>query len=95
MGKIKFTTTKTIIFVIIIFLLFSCALPHDYEFINNSSYTLHIQPNGQDWNDFYLSPDYSRIVTIYEDNIYFMYNYATSVDCDTSGKSTIVFTNKS
>jgi hypothetical protein len=39
------------------FLLSGCYLifGNDFRFTNHSSYFLHMEPNGQDWQDFYLS----------------------------------------
>ena len=78
-------------------LLSSCTLfQSDFTFINNSSHSLTISPNGQSgWSEFLLSPGSERVVTISQNEIYFFYNYAGVVDCDTSAhKGEIIFTDK-
>lgn len=81
--------------LLLIFLASSCSLfiKNDFKFVNNSTYGLSIKPNGQDWNSFYLSSGSSHTVSIWEDTIYFTYDHATSVVCDTSQENRIIFYN--
>ena len=75
----------------VVLLLTSCGLfGQKFEFINNSPYTLRIDPNGQDWSGFYLSPGSSRTVTINEKQCYFLYDHASLVTCET-GNFTVTF----
>lgn len=90
---------KTIfIFIIIGFALIitSCTefIENDFEFLNNSSYDLTIAPNGQDWQEFILSSGTSRILTINDKSVYFIYNYAGLVQCDTTRDLLVIFSNK-
>ncbi len=84
-----------LLIIIAISIVTSCALffeepdevdEHNFTFVNNSSYTLTITPNGQDsWLEFQIASGNSRTITIPENIIYFSYNNAGSIYCDTSG----------
>ena len=66
---------------------------YDYKFVNDSSYTLSIQPSGQDWDSFSLSPGSSKTITTEESFISFFYDYANYVSYSISN-NTVTFTNK-
>jgi len=83
-----------LLLLIIVFAFSSCSLQYTFEFVNESSYIIYIQPNGQDWDSFYLDVDDDRSVTINESTIYFIYDHAGLVGCDNSEKGKIIFTDK-
>jgi hypothetical protein len=87
-----------LILVVFVWLQSSCSFlsDHDYIFVNNSSFTLTISPNGQTgWLQFLLSSGNSRAVTIPAESIAFIYDHATLIDCDTTSTTdTIIFTDK-
>ena len=67
----------------------------NYEFINNSSYTVTITPNGQiSWSTVLLAPGGRITITIPEDTIYFLYSDSNLVTADTSGNGEVVFRNR-
>lgn len=86
-------TKRLITILLIVTVVVACKHEPEFvaEFVNNSSYTLTISPNGQDWLEFRLASGYSRTVTISESTIYFFYSPASFVVCDVSGDSLIVF----
>ncbi len=66
-----------------------------YLFVNASDYAVTVQPNGQSsWSAFTLSAGGSKTVSIPESTIYFKYNQADYVRCDTSGAGKIRFVNR-
>jgi hypothetical protein len=81
------------LFVLFLFVLSACDLvKYEYDFINNSSFILLIQPtNGQDWDTFLLMPLGIKTISIGDDRIYFLYDHAAQVWVDTSVYGTAVF----
>lgn len=69
----------------------SCSL-FGINFINNSSYTVHVTPVGQDWEFFILDPGETHNVS--EASVTFLYWPTTTVACDDSQDGKIVFTNR-
>jgi uncharacterized protein YdeI (BOF family) len=64
----------------------------EYKFINNSSHTVHIKPNGQTWPAATISP--GKQVTIeWRGSIQYIYDPSNYVSADNQG-GTIIFTNK-
>ena len=65
---------------------------YDYQFRNYSSYDITVMPdNGQTWDSFLLYSGSSHTVSISDDTIYFLYNYASYVYPDTSSSGSITF----
>jgi len=75
----------------------SCDLFEDpFTFLNQSSYTVHVWPNGQAWIEFYLAPGQSFTVENYGDydSISYYYSPSNHVYPNNSGYNTITFYNR-
>ena len=65
--------------LVFLFTAISCDLlfgptEYDYKFINRSSYTVTVGPNGQEgWLQFMMGPGDTRTITIEDDYIYYWY----------------------
>lgn len=70
------------------------SITYSITFDNRSSYNLTITPNGQSWLGFYLPAHTTHVLTLYEKQCYFYYNYASYVNCYTIWEGSVVFTNK-
>ena len=69
--------------------------PVEYQFINNSSCTLTIRPNGQEsWSEFTIEPSRSRIITIPERTIHFGHDRIGVVEAVPFENGTTVFSDK-
>ena len=56
---------KISLVVFVLLLCTSCALlKTDYTFVNASSYTIYIEPNGQVWVPFYIGPGQQTVLTL-------------------------------
>ena len=64
-----------------------------FEFINNSSHTVYIAPNGQSWNPAMVSPG-SSIVIDYSGTIQFVFTPSDKVKVGDNQPGVIIFVNK-
>jgi hypothetical protein len=71
---------------------FTDSPPTQYKFINNSSHTVHIKPNGQTWPSATISPG-SQVVIEWRGSIQYIYDPSNYVTVNNQG-DTITFTNK-
>lgn len=71
----------------------SCSL-FGVNFINNSSYAVHVTPIEQDWESFILDPGETHNVSPKEGYVSFLYWPTNTVACDDSQAGKIVFTNR-
>ena len=93
-------TLYLVVITMLVFMTMGCYLldilglkEYDFKFVNDSSYDVMVEPNGQDgWIQFLLVSSSSRTVTIHEDRIRFVYSPAYLVEAESEyGTGVITF----
>ncbi len=62
-----------------------------YNFVNKSAHKITVYPDGQDWQEFELQPEDSRMFNIEEDEIKFDFTHYDNVYVKTQEDGTIEF----
>ena len=90
MKKLIARTLILLALAMLVLPLAGCSL-FGIDFINNSSYSVHVTPVEQDWEFFILDPGGTHHVS--EAYVNFLY-WPTTVACDDSQDGKIVFKNR-
>ena len=68
------------------------SLEFDFEFRNESSFTVTVTPNNQEgWSEFVLAPSETRTVTLPETRVKFVHDWANTVTAGSSVDGIITF----